>query len=75
MTTPAGRSLSAFEFRREGWLALTERLGVSGAIRFMMQYDAGHGDYTVERAHLLAGLTLEEAIDELRGRREPPEGS
>jgi hypothetical protein len=41
----------------------------------MMQYDAGHGDYTVERAHLLAGLTLEEAIAELRTRGEPPEGS
>jgi hypothetical protein len=35
----------------------------------MMQYDAGHGDYTVERGHLLAGLTLEQAIAEIRARQ------
>jgi hypothetical protein len=64
--------LSAYELRREGWSALTERLGVSGAIRFLMQYDPGHGDYTIERHHLLADLTLEQALDELRA-RQPPE--
>lgn len=62
-------ALSAYELRREGWLALTERLGVSGAIRFMMQYDPGHGDYTEERRQLFAGLTLEMAIAEMRSRR------
>jgi len=31
-------ALSAYELRREGWIALTERLGVSGAMRFLMQY-------------------------------------
>jgi hypothetical protein len=25
------------------WRALTEGLGVAGAIRFLTQYDAGHG--------------------------------
>lgn len=30
-------ALSAYELRREGWIALTERLGVSGAMRFLMQ--------------------------------------
>lgn len=29
--------LSDDAIRREGWRALTERLGVSGAIRFLMQ--------------------------------------
>jgi len=69
MSASARPALSAFELRREGWIALTDRLGVSGAIRFMMQYDAGHGDYTVERGHLLAGLTLEQAIAEIRARQ------
>ncbi len=60
--------LSAYELRREGWLALTERLGVAGAIRFMMQYDPGHGDYTEERRRLFEDLTLDAAIAEMRGR-------
>lgn len=55
-------TLSAYEIRREGWKALTERLGVAGAMRFLMQYDPGHGDYTEERRILFQDLTLEEAI-------------
>jgi hypothetical protein len=31
--------LSNYEIRAEGWKALTERLGVSGAIRVLMEYD------------------------------------
>jgi hypothetical protein len=54
--------------RREGWIALTERLGVSGAIRFLMQYDTGHGNYTEERRALFAGLTMEEAVAEMKAR-------
>jgi hypothetical protein len=58
--------LSAYELRREGWIALTERLGVSGAIRFLMQYDPGHGDYTEERRRLFADLTLDAAVAEMK---------
>lgn len=68
--TPVASALSDYELRREGWAALTERLGPSGAIRFLMQYDPGHGDYTKERAALLAELTLEQAIAEIRARTE-----
>ena len=32
-------ALSNYEIRAEGWKPLTERLGVSGAIRFLMEYD------------------------------------
>jgi hypothetical protein len=64
------RELSNYEIRREGWRALTERLGISGAMRFMVQYDPGYGDYTEERQQLLADLTLEETLRRARG--EPP---
>lgn len=73
MSAPTRPALSAYELRREGWMALTERLGVSGAIRFLMQYDPGHGDYTLERRQLLADVTLEQAVDELRARQPPPD--
>jgi len=51
----------------EGWRALTERLGPSGAMRFMMQYDPGYGDYSKERHELFDSLTMDTllaAIDE-----------
>lgn len=61
-------TLSSYEIRAEGWKALTDRLGVSGAIRFLMEYDPGRGDYVEERRELFAGLTLEEALEQVRRR-------
>ena len=60
MSRAAG--LSSYEIRAEGWKALTERLGVSGAIRFLMEYDPGHGDYVEERRELFRDLSLKDAI-------------
>jgi hypothetical protein len=59
-------SMSAYEIRLEGWKALTERLGPAGAMRFMMQYDPGHGDYTQERQEIFADLELEELLTSIR---------
>ncbi len=66
-------SMSLYQIRMEGWKALTERLGPAGAMRFMMQYDPGYGDYTNERHEIFADLTIDslvEAIDE-RARTDP----
>ena len=68
MNEPSGARMSDYEIRREGWKALTERLGVSGAIRFLTQYDAGAGDYTRERRELFGGLTLDEALRRIDGK-------
>jgi len=59
--------------RLEGWKALTERLGPAGAMRFMMQYDPGHGDYTKERAEIFADLELDDLIASIK--REETESS
>jgi hypothetical protein len=59
--------MSLYQIRLEGWKALTERLGPSGAMRFMMQYDPGYGDYSKERHELFDSLTMDTllaAIDE-----------
>jgi hypothetical protein len=66
MTSSARPTLSLYELRREGWNALTERLGVSGAMRFLMQYDPGHGNYSEERRTLFADLSLDEVLAEIR---------
>jgi len=71
MSRSAG--MSNYEIRMEGWKALTERLGISGAIRFLMEYDPGHGDYAEERRELFRDLTLEDILararDKSRNRR------
>jgi hypothetical protein len=54
--------LSNYEIWAEGWKALTERLGVSGTIRFLMEYDSDCEDYVGERRQLFRDLTLDEAI-------------
>jgi hypothetical protein len=57
----------------EGWKALTERLGAAGAMRFMMQYDPGHGDYSKERREIFAALTLDDLLDAVeQGNAEEP---
>jgi hypothetical protein len=61
MTQPA--SMSLYQIRMEGWKALTDRLGPAGAMRFMMQYDPGHGDYTSERQNLFADLSLDDLLE------------
>jgi len=64
-------SMSAYEIRLEGWKALTERLGPSGAMRFMMQYDPGHGDYSQERHEIFADLDIEELLAAVRRQQSP----
>ena len=56
----------------EGWKALTERVGPAGAMRFMMQYDPGQGDYSKERHEMFAALTIDDLLNviELDDRRE-----
>ena len=43
-----------------GFRALVDRLGAGGAIEFIHQYEAGAGDYTKERKHILQGFRLEQ---------------
>lgn len=40
------------QIRAAGFEALKNALGVVGAVRFLQQYDTGHGDYTKEKYDL-----------------------
>lgn len=66
-------SMSLYEIRMEGWRALTERLGPAGAMRFMMQYDPGYGDYSKERHEIFADLTMDELL-EATAQQQPDSG-
>jgi len=65
------KPLTLPDVRREGFRALLERLGPADTIRFLQQYDPGHGDYTKERDALLKDLTLDGLIQDLERLRKP----
>lgn len=48
------------QIRTEGFSALLNTLGPVDAVRFIQQYDTGHGDYTKERHAWLDGKSWEE---------------
>lgn len=57
------------EIRARGWDALVERLGPSGALRFAMQTERGHGDYAARRHRMLGGLSVDQLLTRMRPRR------
>jgi len=57
------------EIRIKGWEALVKELGYAGATKFILQYETGAGDYTKERQKLLNGVSLENILAEIKGRK------
>jgi hypothetical protein len=52
--------------REAGMIALKKELGTVGAMYFLRQFSAGHGDYTAERERLLDGIGLDEIVKSVR---------
>lgn len=50
------------ELTRKGFQALVDALGYVDAVRFIKQFDQGHGDYTKDRTQGLDHLTLDEIL-------------
>src|SRR5262245_21124758 len=55
---PMHRTLD--DIRREGLLALRRRLGRAGMIRFLQQFETGHGDYAADRKAWVDRISLED---------------
>ena len=49
--------------------ALIQELGVVDAIRFLNQFRAGSGNYTVEREQLFESMSVKDIVAEIRARR------
>jgi hypothetical protein len=62
------------ELRSRGIEVLIRELGYVNAMRFLLLYDPGHGDYTMERDQFLPVWTVEEMLREAEGLlpRTPP---
>ncbi|MBI5841156.1 MAG: hypothetical protein HZB19_13750 [Chloroflexi bacterium] len=67
MTT---ENLTLYEIRTIGFDALMRELGPAGAIRFIQQYEPGHGDYTRDRKKLLPKKSVRELGRQIIGQRQ-----
>ena len=61
--------LTNAEVRAQGWEALVDRLGPSGALRFVLQTERGAGDYSSVRHRQLGGLSVDELLSQVRATR------
>ena len=57
------------EIRQAGLEALAEKLGPVGMVRFLQQYETGHGDYTAEREAWLKDLDKDAFIEQIKKRQ------
>ncbi|MCX8208009.1 MAG: hypothetical protein N3G75_09340 [Methanothrix sp.] len=64
------QEITPAQIRSKGIRALVEALGPVGMARFLQQFDIGSGDYTEERERWLSGITLDDALREIKRRRE-----
>jgi hypothetical protein len=60
---------TASEIREEGWNALVDRLGVSGAVLFILEHERGEGDYVRERKELARKKKLDAIVGEIRSKQ------
>ena len=51
---------------------LYRELGVVDTVRFLSQFTVGYGNYTEEREHLFADLTLDQAIAAIKATKAAP---
>ena len=58
--------LTDAQVRALGWEALVEKLGPTGALRFSIQTQGGHGDYVEWRQRTLGKLTVDELLARMR---------
>ena len=54
------------DLRKAGWNALKERLGIPEALRFLLQYEKGEGDYTELRRDLYKGETVDSLVSRMK---------
>lgn len=58
--------LDPVQLRARGFEALVQALGWVNAVRFIQQYERGHGDYTRERADILPDWDAETLVARTR---------
>ncbi|WP_052567419.1 hypothetical protein [Candidatus Magnetobacterium casense] len=58
--------MTPFEIQKTGWNVLKDNLGIAGALRFLLQYEKGEGDYTEMRKSLFNEETVDNLVKEIK---------
>ncbi len=65
-----GQTMSLEQIRIAGMEALARELGIVGMVRFLQQFETGHGDYSRDRHKWLDDQDVEDIVKRIRERRE-----
>jgi hypothetical protein len=65
-----GQTMSLEQIRIAGMEALARELGIVGMVRFLQQFETGHGDYSKDRHKWLDSQDLDTIVKRIRERRE-----
>jgi hypothetical protein len=65
-----GQTMSLEQIRIAGMEALARELGIVGMVRFLQQFETGHGDYSKDRHNWLDDQDVETIVKRIRERRE-----
>lgn len=65
-----GQTMSLEQIRIAGMEALARELGIVGMVRFLQQFETGHGDYSKDRHNWLDDQDVETIVERIRERRE-----
>jgi hypothetical protein len=63
------------QIRLTGLKALSRDLGPVGLVRFLQQFETGHGDYTAERHRWLGEATVEDLAQQIKRQRKTAAGA
>ena len=58
------------EVTQEAIRVLCKEIGIVNTVRFVNQFTIGYGNYTEEREQLLAGVTLDDIVSEIKRKKE-----
>jgi len=59
-------NMTPIEIQKAGWEALKKQLGLVGALRFLLLYEKGEGDYTKLKRELFKDETVESLINRMK---------
>jgi hypothetical protein len=69
------RTMTPPQIRAAGLQALVRALGPAGMLRFLQEFDRGHGDYTAERYQWLARTNVQTLAKQITAARETEQHS
>ena len=64
-----GQTMSLEQIRIAGMEALARELGIVGMVRFLQQFETGHGDYSKDRHKWLDDQDMDTVLKRIREKR------